>query len=312
MFQGGLSPPSPESVVLLTGASSGLGLALARKLLKTPHRLILTARGESLARFAREGIHESDRVWIRELDVTNPAQRILVVQDAEERLGGVDVLINNAGVSYRSVVEHSAGQQNDIERHEQFEINFHGPLALVRLVLPRMREKRAGRIINVSSVSGMMAMPTMSLYSASKWALEGATESLWYEVLPWNIRVTLVEPGFIRSGSFLNTRTTRGSMRAASSPGDPYHIHYTSMARLIERLMTRSRSSPEQVADVILRVMRRRRPPLRVPGTRDAHFFHLLRRFLPRTLYHAILYRGLPEVASWGPRADSPKERGGE
>lgn len=176
-----------------------------------------------------------------------------------------------------------------------------------------MREKRAGRIINVSSVGGMMAMPTMSLYSASKWALEGATESLWYEVLPWNIRVTLVEPGFIRSGSFQNTRATRGSLRASSSPGDPYHVHYTSMARLIEKLMTRkSASPPERVADVILRVMRRRRPPLRVPGTTDANYFYLLRRFLPRSLYHAMLYRGLPDIASWGPPDPDPKERGGE
>lgn len=310
MFRGGSPPPAPGSVVLLTGASTGLGLALARKLIASPFRLILTARESSLHRFAREGIHESDRVWIRALDVTNTAQRIHVVQDADERLGGVDVLINNAGVAYRSVVEHA----RDVERQEQFEINFHGPLALARLVLPRMRAKRAGRIINVSSVSGMMAMPTMSLYSASKWALEGATESLWYEVLPWNIRVTLVEPGFIKSDSFQNTRQTRGSARAESATDDPYHNHYTAMSRLIERLMTRSTSSPEHVADVILKVMHRKRPPLRVAGTRDARFFYVLRRFLPRSLYHAVLYRGLPDVSSWGPASPdkSPEDRGGE
>lgn len=312
MFRSGLHPPAPGSVVLLTGASTGLGLALARKLIALPYRVILTARESSLPRFAREGIHESERVWIRALDVTNQSQRVHVVQDAGERLGGVDVLINNAGVAYRSVVEHA----RDFERQEQFDINFHGPLALARLVLPGMRAKRAGRIINISSVGGMMAMPTMSLYSASKWALEGASESLWYEVLPWKIRVTLVEPGFIRSDSFTHTRSTQGSARAESSPGDPYHVHYTAMSRLIERLMTRSTSSPERVADVILKVMRRRRPPLRVSGTRDAHFFYLLRRFLPRTLYHAILYRGLPGIESWG-RAGEPDpagsdERGGE
>ena len=309
MLRGGLPPPSPGSVVLLTGASTGLGLALAKKLAALPYRVILTARESSLPRFAREGIHESDRVWIRALDVTNSVQRIHVVQDAVERLGGVDILINNAGVAYRSVVEHA----RDVERHDQFEINFHGPLALARLVLPRMREKRAGRIINVSSVSGMMAMPTMSLYSASKWALEGATESLWYEVLPWNIRVTLVEPGFIRSDSFQNTRHTRRSERATSQPGDPYHNHYLSMSRLIERLMTQSASPPEHVADVILKVMHKRKPPLRVAGTRDAHYFYLLRRFLPRSLYHAVLYRKLPGVGSWGPEdpSASPKRGGG-
>jgi hypothetical protein len=77
-------------------------------------------------------------------------------------------------------------------------------MALIRLVLPGMRQKGAGRIISVSSVSGMMAMPTMGTYSASKFALEGATEALWYEVRPWNIQVSLVEPGFVRSHSFRN------------------------------------------------------------------------------------------------------------
>ena len=303
----GFPPPAPGSVVLLTGASTGLGLALARKLRETPYHLILTARESSLSRFENEGIHASDRLWIRALDVTDTAQRIRVVQEADEKLGGIDVLINNAGVAYSSVVEHA----RDIERQEQFGINFHGPLALARLVLPRMRAKRAGRIINVSSVGGMMAMPTMSLYSASKWALEGATESLWYEVLPWNIRVTLVEPGFIRSESFQNTRHTERSERAASEPGDPYHAHYNSMGRLIERLMTRSSSPPERVADVILNVMHRKRPPLRVSGTRDAHFFYLLRRFLPRSLYHAVLYHGLPEIATWGQPGPESKDGGG-
>jgi short-subunit dehydrogenase len=293
---------------LVTGASTGLGLALARKLIALPYRLILTARESSLHRFAHEGIHESERVWIRALDVTNAAQRIHVVQDAGERLGGIDVLLNNAGVAYRSVVEHA----RDFERQEQFDINFHGPLALARLVLPGMRAKRAGRIINVSSVGGMMAMPTMSLYSASKWALEGATESLWYEVLPWNIRVTLVEPGFIRSDSFQHTRATQGSARAAASPGDPYFVHYSAMSQLIERLMNRSSSSPEHVADVILKTMHRRRPPLRVAGTRDANFFYLLRRFLPRRLYHAVLYRGLPGIKTWGQSGEDSADRGGE
>jgi short-subunit dehydrogenase len=95
------------------------------------------------------------------------------------------------------------------ERHAQHEVNYHGPMELVRLVLPTMREKRRGRIINVSSVSGMVAMPTMASYAASKFALEGATEALWYEVRPFKIRVSLVQPGFIRSSSFQNTRLTR-------------------------------------------------------------------------------------------------------
>ncbi|MBI3878758.1 MAG: SDR family NAD(P)-dependent oxidoreductase [Verrucomicrobia bacterium] len=293
-------------VVLVTGASTGLGLALARKLLPTPHRLILTARESSLPRFAAAGISESDRVWLRALDVTSAAERQRVVDEADAKWGGVDVLINNAGIAYRAVVEHIT----DDGRLDQMNINFRAPMELIQLVLPRMRAKRAGRIINLSSVGGMMAMPTMALYSASKFALEGATESLWYEVRPWNIHVSLVQPGFIHSNSFLNTRYTAASKRAHDDPASPYFHHYDRMARMIARLMNSTRHTHEHVAEVILRTMRQKNPPLRVAGTPDAHLFGLLRRFLPRGLYHRLLYGRLPEVKIWGGACEVPGAAG--
>ena len=283
--------------VLVTGASPGLGLALARLLVRDPrYRLVLTAREGSLARFAAAGIFEGERVMLRALDVTVARERELVVAEVNERWGGVEVLVNNAGVAYRAVVEHF--QEADAEA--QMAINFHGPMELIRLVLPHMRERRRGRIINVSSVGGMMAMPTMALYSASKFALEGATESLWYEVRPWNIFVSLVQPGFIQSASFLNTRFTDLSGRAAAEPAAAYHAEYAEMSELIGRLMTRTGARPERVAAAILRTMQQRHPPLRVPATWDAHVFAWLRRMLPRSWYHWVLYRSLPHVRTWG------------
>ena len=290
-----LPSPAPQ-VVLITGASSGLGLALAKALLSTSNRLVLTARKSSLGRFEATGIKSNDRVSIRALDVTSAPDRERVIAEASQRWGGVDVLINNAGVAYRTVVEHF----NEADDWEQMDVNFRGPMELIRLVLPGMRRKRAGRIINVSSVGGMMAMPTMALYSASKFALEGATESLWYEVRPWNIHVSLVQPGFIRSDSFRNTRYTEGSRRASDDRDDPYHTHYARMNSLITRLMERTRATPEKVAEVILRTMERAHPPLRVPATWDAHLFATLRRLLPRPIYHRFLYFRLPEVKTWG------------
>jgi NAD(P)-dependent dehydrogenase (short-subunit alcohol dehydrogenase family) len=290
------SPGERRETVLVTGASTGLGLALAKKLLGGSWRLVLTARESSLGRFAAEGISGGENVFLRPLDVTSAREREVLVAEADARWGGIDVLVNNAGVAYRGVVEHfDAG-----EAHEQMEINFHGPMDLIRRVLPRMREKRHGRIINVSSVSGMMAMPTMAMYSASKFALEGATESLWYEVRPWNIRVTLVQPGFIRSASFMNTRYTAASRRAQDTPGAAYHSEYEHMERLIERLMRRTFARPESVADAIVRTMLARNPPLRVRATWDAHVFAMLRRLLPRHLYHWVLFRSLPSVKTWG------------
>jgi NAD(P)-dependent dehydrogenase (short-subunit alcohol dehydrogenase family) len=170
----------------------------------------LTARAESLSRFAEAGIVESARVLLRPLDVTADDERRALIDEIENRCGGVDALINNAGVAYRSVVEHVTEQ----ERLEQMGINFRSPMEMARLVLPSMRRKRAGRIINVSSVGGMMAMPTMSVYSASKFALEGATEALYYEVRPWNIRVSLIEPGFIHSTSFQKVHYTSLGFRS--------------------------------------------------------------------------------------------------
>jgi short-subunit dehydrogenase len=282
--------------VLVTGASTGLGLALARRLVQSEHRLVLSARKESLPRLALAGIAESERVRIRALDVTVLEQRLAIVEEIERELGGVDVLVNNAGQMYRAVLEHLS----DIEQFVQLDVNYLAPMDLVRLVLPHMRAQRFGRILNVSSVGGMMAMPTMAAYSASKWALEGATEALYYEVKPWNIHVSLVQPGFVRSDSFRNVRFTDQSSRSRDDVHEAYHAHYEEMGPFIARLMKLARATPDHVARKIVKVMHQRHPPLRAPATLDAHLFSGLRRFLPRRTYHWLLYRALPRVSSWG------------
>jgi short-subunit dehydrogenase len=292
---------APQTI-LVTGASTGLGLAVARRLLATtPHRLILTARESSLGRFAAAEITESERVWLRPLDVTRAKQRRAVVAEAEGR-GGVDVLINNAGVAYRAVLEHVTER----ELLSQMQVNFLGPMELAREVLPGMRARRRGRIVNVSSVGGMMAMPTMAIYSASKFALEGATEAMFYEVRPWGVRVCLVQPGFIRSEVFEHVRFTAESERSRDDARDAYHAHYEAMGRFIARLMRRAPADHERVARVVIRAALRRRPPLRVAATFDASIFSFLRRAMPRSLYHHVLYRALPGIQRWGPAALPP------
>ncbi len=288
--------------MLLTGASTGIGLEIARALCQTKHRVFLTARRSSLPRFEAHAVGESERVRIRALDVTRESEREALVEEAERDWGGVDILINNAGLSYRAVVEHVEEQ----ERLAQMDVNFRSPMELIRLVLPGMRQKRDGRIITVSSVGGMMAMPTMGAYSASKFALEGAHEALWYEVRPWGIRVSLVQPGFVRSDGFQKVRYTPKSDKSEHELAEPYHEHYVNMSPFIRRLMEASRATPESVARVVLKTMHRRRPPLRVPATFDAFGFSVLRRILPRSTYHWLLYRMLPHVETWGPSAKRP------
>lgn len=285
--------------VLVTGASTGLGLALSELLIEaTDFHLVLTAREKSLGRFAQEGIIENERVWIRPLDVTMTSEREDRVKEINDLLGGVDILINNAGIACRAVVEHVT----EPERLAQMDINFRSPMELARLVLPSMRAKRAGKIINISSVGGMMAMPTMAVYSASKFALEGASEALFYEVKPWGINVSLVQPGFINSASFQRVVYTALSDESIASRNESYYSHYHYMEPFIQRMMGAAVATPQRVARKILKTALQKNPPLRVPATIDAHLFGLMRRFLPRRLYHWALYRNLPHIKEWGPK----------
>lgn len=291
-----MSKPA-HPVILITGCSSGIGLALAKILVNSSYRLILTSHPRSLSKLVAEGIVDSDSTIVRGLDVSRPAEHFRVVDEGARRWGGIDILVNNAGVAFRSVIE----EMDALDEQEQLTINYLGPINLVRLVLPHMRQQRWGRIINVSSVGGMMAMPTMGSYSASKFALEGASEALWYEMRPWGIGVTLIEPGFVNSESFKRVHYTRRS----SDEHSPYHSYYEHMARFIARLMRISPATPERIASLIVRAINEANPPLRIQATPDAKFFSLLRRLLPRGVYHRLLYYSLPGVKHWVGAHDS-------
>jgi len=288
------------ATIFVTGASVGIGLELAKLLRDGRHRLVLTARESSLERFSEEGLVPGERVLLLPLDVTSDEQRRAAIRTVEDRWGGIDVLVNNAGISYRAVAEHVT----EAERLAQLDANFLGPMELIRLALPHMREQRYGRIINVSSVGGMTAMPTMSIYSASKFALEGASESLWYEMRPFGVHVSLVRPGFINSDGFRKVRFTEQGQRALVDPNDPYHAHYVNMDELIAGLMTLTFYTPRDVAETILDVIEHKNPPLWVAGTLDAQLFDFLRRIIPSGLYHRLLYAGLPRIWRWGQRGD--------
>lgn len=283
------------ATVLLTGASSGIGLALAKRLAQLPqrYRIIATARLSSMDTLRREV--SGPGVQYRELDLMNESACVALMEEIALNFGGVDILINNAGISYRTVVEHLHSEEEQM----QMQTNFFAPLLLMRLALPTMRQKRAGRIINVSSVGGMMAMPTMGIYSASKFALEGISESLWYEMRPWGIRVTLVQPGFVRSDSFRRVLFSQHAEQVLREQG-VYYNYYLHMGRFIESLMQRAITTPDSIARKILRLMEQGQPPLRAPVGIDAHFFAVLRRLLPRDWYHRLLYKFLPGIHRWG------------
>jgi NAD(P)-dependent dehydrogenase (short-subunit alcohol dehydrogenase family) len=179
---------------LITGASSGLGYALAEYVLGEGDRVVLGARtmssmGALAARFHATALAVA-------LDVTKAEQRVAAVQQAESRFGGIDVLVNNAGIDFLGAIE----EQDERDYRATFEVNFFAAVALLRLVLPGMRARKSGTIINVSSMDGIASLPVNGYYSSSKFALEGLTESLWQEIEPLGLRAFLVEPGSFRTG----------------------------------------------------------------------------------------------------------------
>ncbi|MCZ6674005.1 MAG: SDR family oxidoreductase, partial [Verrucomicrobia bacterium] len=281
----------------ITGCSSGIGKRLLEEFCQDGFRVIATVKEHKLASFKTELTGPLCEVIPYALDVTDQDNRTRVIEDVQAKYGPVNILVNNAGVSFRTVVEEMSEQDELL----QMATNYLGPMHLIRLVLPAMRTQRAGHIINVSSVGGMMAMPTMSAYSASKFALEGASESLWYEVRPFNIKVTLVRPGFINSNAFRKVRY--GKKSTLHNKNGNYYNHYHHMSVLIEKLMTLTPCTPESVARMIFKISCMKNPPMRAAGTPDARFFGYMRRILPRRFYHWLLYRSLPGIKTWGKEA---------
>ena len=219
-------------VWFITGCSSGFGRALATLVLERGWRAAVTARnpeqiGSLVASCPERGIALA-------LDVTDPAQIAAAVQAAEARFGGIDVLVNNAGYGYQTSVE----EGDDVAVRALFEANVFGLAALIRAVLPGMRVRRRGHIVNISSVAGFVGFPGSGYYAATKHAVEGLSDALAKEVGPLGIHVMCDEPGSFRTDfagrslrqtlsrfgdyeSTVNARLRSLAGRSGTQPGDP-------------------------------------------------------------------------------------------
>lgn len=284
-----------RQVVIATGCGSGIGLELAKQFYERMDlRVVATARAKSLAQL-RKIFKETDRFIMRELDVTNDDNIYSLIHEITLLWGRVDIIINNAAVCFRAVIEHM-----DVESELlQLKTNYLGPMSLIRSVLPIMREQRSGLIINVSSVSGMLAMPTMGSYSASKHALEGATEALWYEARPFGIRVNLVQLGFINSNAFKRV-VLSNKAELSVALGGPHSEYYSSMTPMIEKLMAFSFFSSGKIAKKIIDLIDKPRQRLRLPLTPDAIIFSVLKKIVPAFIFNRVLYFLLPGSMKWG------------
>ncbi|WP_327668489.1 MULTISPECIES: oxidoreductase [unclassified Streptomyces] len=245
-------------VWLITGCSSGLGRALAEHALGRGDRVAVTAR--DVASVTALAAAHGDRALALSLDVTDPVSVAAAVEACEKEYGRIDVLVNNAGYGYLAAVE----EGEDAAVRALYDTNVHGVVTVLKAVLPGMRARRSGRIVNVSSFGGLAAFAGTGYYHATKFALEGLSESLAAEVAPLGIAVTLVEPGGLR------TQWAGSSMRQSGTHLADYAE--TAGRRRASTLAVSGRQpgDPARAAAAIATVVDTERPPLRLLLGSDA------------------------------------------
>jgi short-subunit dehydrogenase len=257
-----------QQVVLVTGASSGIGAATAALLAARGYRVFGTSRTPA-------GHPPPAGVEMLSLDVGSDASVTASVDALLERTGRIDVLVNNAGVA---LFGESEGTSMD-QAKAQLETNFFGAVRMIHAVLPSMRAHGRGRIINVSSLAGLTGVPLMSFYSASKYALEGYSESLRYELRDLGIAVTLIEPGWVSTGLL-------DSAQVASAPAPAYdRLRAAARAGVGHRVATGI--PPARVAEAILNAIREPRPRLRHRVGREAAWIPRVKAIAPPASFEA-------------------------
>jgi len=241
---------------LITGVSSGLGRAFAAGALSDGHRVIGTVRRAADA----QSFGASERAFPLLLDVTDYAAIPEAVHAAEQEVGPIDVLVNNAGYGHEGVLEESS--IDDLQR--QFAANVFGPVAMIKAVLPGMRERRRGYIVNVTSMGGFISLPGISFYCGSKFALEGISESLGKELAPFGIHVTALAPG-----QFRTDWAGRSMDRTARSISD-YDAVMDPIRAARQAKSGNQPGDPDKAAQALLRLVEAEKPPTRLFLGEDA------------------------------------------
>lgn len=250
-------------VVLVTGASSGLGRAIAAHLAREGYTVFGTSRRPA---------DQMDGFTMLALDVTSDESAAACVRAVLERAGRLDVLVNNAGADLPGTVEEIPLE----DAKWLFETNFWGVVRMVKAALPQMRAQGGGQIINISSAMGRIGLPIETYYASSKHALEGFTASLRHEVKPFNIHVSIIEPGFFRS-----------NIRSIERP-TPRMAIYDHQREAITRQFDHAvkyGADPERLARLVARLIEMDAPGLRYPILPEAHGIALATRFLPYQMF---------------------------
>lgn len=249
---------SDQKTLLITGVSSGFGRALAQAALADGCRVIGTVRNAA-AKTEFEALH-AENAFAYQLDVTRFADIDAVVAEAELKAGPVDVLVNNAGYGHEGVMEESSLE----EMRHQFDVNVFGAVAMIKALLPSMRQRRSGHIINITSMGGFITMPGISYYCGSKFALEGISETLSKELAPFNIHVTAVAPG-----SFRTDWAGRSMVRSSRTIAD-YDALFDPIRQAREEKSGKQPGDPAKAAQAILALINSPNPPVHLLLGSDA------------------------------------------
>ncbi|HTZ66081.1 MAG TPA: oxidoreductase [Roseiarcus sp.] len=242
-----------KPVWFITGCSTGFGRELSVILLERGYCVVVTARDKAKVEDIVKG-HDKNGLALK-LDVDKQDQIDAAVKAAEARFGRIDVLVNNAGYGYLAAVE----EGDDADVRAMFDTNFFGLAAMTRAVLPVMRAQKAGAIVNVSSMGGFIGFPGSGYYAATKFAVEGLSESLSKEVGPFGIKVIIVEPGPFR------TDWAGRSLKTPKKPIDAYAETAIGRRRQIQSYSGNQPGDPVRAAEAIIGAVERERPPLRLP-----------------------------------------------
>lgn len=268
--------------MIVTGASSGIGAATALRLAREGARVVLCARRrERLEALAREIEARSGTALTIQADVTVPDDRERVVREALAAFGRIDALVNNAGYGQRGPVE--LVPLDEVRRN--FETNVFSLIALIQLVLPTLRAQRSGRIVNISSVAGRIAVPYSAVYAATKHAVEAISDGLRGELAPFGIQVVLIEPGFVTTEFFDVAEVA--SQPVAENLG-PYAPYAGGAGRHFER-GRRMAAAPEEIAAVIAKALTVERPRARYAAPFHARVALAARRLLPQRVFDRVL-----------------------
>lgn len=272
---------SDTKTILITGSTSGFGKGLVKPLLQKGYRVIATGRRltQRTEIFTQERQLYPDRLIEKDFDVTSASEREALLQYIKAHYS-LDIIINNAGYGLFGPLE---GAEEEQLRH-QFEVNVFGPVFLIRDSLPLLRQSK-GLVINLASVLGFVGFPLASAYCSTKFAVEGLTESLAYELAPHGVRFALIEPGAFGTNFNNGTQWTKDS----ESPHSPYHIQVSNYQRLRDSMMASpNMPNPAVVVEKILGVIEGTESSFRCSVGKDARFTRLAQALLPKEFFHCL------------------------